>query len=244
MRLLMTVFRITWGLTVYSHHLLQGPPWKYVRRVSPAARWRWRRSWASRATRRSKLLSPGLAPTYNPPSNRGTTTLTVSKHTYTNKHTSHFSGYTVLLASVDCMCCMIFDGHSHLPVHYTERRQLVCVCWPVHLSLSVSAPCLIAPPSLTAQSPTTSFPSLLRETCPLPDGPHTSSDLVSSVLPVPLCVSTCVYACKYWDRVSLGAHGNMQQCWVTKEVGRLWIPSATQPWHHCSSAGKKSDEIN
>lgn len=36
----------------------------------------------------------------------------------------------------------------------------------------------------------------------LPDGPHTSSDLVVSILPVPLCVSTCVYACKYWDQVS------------------------------------------
>lgn len=117
------------------------------------------------------------------------------------------------------LCCMDFDRRSHLPVHCPERRHSVCVRWPVHLSLIVSAPCLIAPP------PPTSLPP--RETCTLPDGPHTFSDLVFSVLPVPLCVSTYVYACKYWDQVSLGAHGNMQQCWVTKELGQLWILSAT-----------------
>lgn len=93
------------------------------------------------------------------------------------------------------LCCTIFDGRSHLPVHCSKRRQSVCVRWPVHLSLNVLAPCLFVPPTIPASL-------LSRETCMLPDGPHTSSDLVFSVLPVPLCVCTCVYACKYWDRVS------------------------------------------
>lgn len=195
-------------MTVYSPRLLQEPRWKCVRRVSLAAQWRWRRSWASRATRRSKLPSPGLAPTYNPPSNRDMTTLTVSKHTQ-HKLTHTWTAATFqatlcrwLVSLQQHLCCMNFDGRSHLPVYCPERRHSVCVHRPVHLSLIVSAPCLIVPP------PPTPLPS--RETCTLPDGPHTFSDLVFPVLPVPLCVSTCVYACKYWDQVSLGVYGNMQ----------------------------------
>lgn len=60
--------------------VLQEPRSRCVHRVSLAAQWRWRRSWASRATQRSKLLSPGSAPTSSPPSDRDTTTSTVSTH--------------------------------------------------------------------------------------------------------------------------------------------------------------------
>lgn len=121
-------------------------------------------------------------------------------------HTSLSADYIVLLAAVPVEALVLhdfFDGRFHLPVHCPERRQSVCVCWPVHLSLNVSAPCPIA-----AAPPPTTRSLLSRETCTLPDGPHTSSDLVFSVLPVPLCMSTCVYACKYWDQVSLSEGGS------------------------------------
>lgn len=60
------------------------------------------------------------------------------------------------------MCCMDFDGRFHLPLHCLERRQSVCACWPVHLSLNVSDPCLIILPRAVWSS-TTHFPTLQRD---------------------------------------------------------------------------------
>lgn len=119
--------------------VLQEPLSKCVHRVSPAARWKWRRSWASRATRRSKLPSPGLAPTYSPPSDRDTATSTVSTHT------RHRQTRCARLPSDSGtrMCYVICDGLSHLPLHCLKRRHSVCVCGPVHLSLTVSARALV-----------------------------------------------------------------------------------------------------
>lgn len=115
---------------------------KSALRVSHAARWRWRRSSARRATQRSKLLCPGLAPTYKPSSKRGTTTLTVSKHACTNTQ-SHFPDNIVPLSPLQLLRCSTFDGRSHLPVLCSKQRQSVCVCWSLHLSPCISAPCRI-----------------------------------------------------------------------------------------------------
>lgn len=160
--------------------VLQEPRSKCVHRVSPAARWRWRRSWASRATQRSKLPSPGLAPTYSPPSDRDTTTLTVSVHTrhqQTHCITPH--------------CCQ----HMHVlhdlqwtfpPAVAQPEAETLCLCLsacpPVSHCLS-SRPRLSPAHSLVLRDP---LPSPSRETRMPAKGPHTSSVLVFSLLPVPL----------------------------------------------------------
>lgn len=163
--------------------VLQEPRSKCVHRVSPAARWKWRRSWASRATQRSKLPSPGSAPTYSPASDRDTTTSTVSTRArHKQTHRARLSGDS----GSTCMCSLICDGLSHLPLHCLKRRHSVCVCRPVHLSLAVSARGLVIL-LRTAWSSATRFRPLSGETRMLANRPHTSSNLVFSLLPVPLC---------------------------------------------------------
>lgn len=106
-----------------------------------------------------------------------------------------------------------------------ESRQRVCVQWPVHLPHSVFT------------HPPFSFLSLQRRVMP-PDGPHARSDFVFSVLPVPLCVSTCVCVCVPVNigigflLLSTGTHGNMQQCWLTEEA-----------WPHCHRSAVDKPDI-
>lgn len=164
-------WRYLWYLSLVFQHwtapmsrVLQEPHSKCVHRVSLAARWRWRRSWASRATPRSKLLSPGLAPPYSPRSDRDTTTLTVSIRAR-HQQTLHFTALLPSRSGSTCMCSMICDGLSHLPSHCLKRRHPVCVCRPVHLSLTVSARGL-GILLHTARSSTTRFrPPLERHAC-------------------------------------------------------------------------------
>lgn len=169
-------WRYLWYFSLVSQHwtapmsrVLQEPRSKCVHRVSLAARWRWRRSWASRATQRSKLLSPGLAPTYSPRSDRDTTTLTVSIHAR-HQQTLH---YTALLPSDSgSMCSMICDGLSHLPSHCLKRRHSVCVCRPVHLSLTVSTRGLVVLLHTARSSATCFRPPLERHACLQTDHTH------------------------------------------------------------------------
>lgn len=84
---------------------------------------------------------------------------------------------------------MIFDGRSHLPVHSARSGDSQSVSVDPSTCPSTSQhPASPCPPTSSPLGPPlpASLPS--RETCTLPDGPHTSSDLVFSVLPVPLCV--------------------------------------------------------
>lgn len=108
-------------------------------------------------------------------------------------------------------------------------------CRPVHLSPNVLAPCLIVLPCSARSSPAR-FPPLHRDM-------HACRRTTHIFRFSLLCnfLFRCVWAApKYWDRVSLGAHGNTQHCWVTKEVGQLWIPLAIQLCHHCRSAEVKA----
>lgn len=148
---------------------LQEPRSKCVHRVSLAARWKWRRSWASRATQRSKLLSPGLAPTYSPPSDRDTTTSTVSRHT---RHRQTHCARLPSDSGGTCMRYMICDGLSHLPLHCPKRRHSVCVCRPVHLSLTVSARALVIFLHTAWSSATCFRPPLERHACLWTDHTH------------------------------------------------------------------------
>lgn len=102
---------------------------------------------------------------------------------------------------------------------------------PVHLSPDVLAPCLIVLPRAARSSPAC-FPPLRRDM-------HACRRTTHIFRFSLLCnfLFRCVWAApKYWDRVSLGAHGNTQHCWVTREVGQLWIPLAIQLCHHRRSA--------
>lgn len=85
-----------------------------------------------------------------------------------------------------CMCYMISDGLPHL---LFPRAETLCLCLRLWARPPVSH-CLPAVVGLlrTAWSSATPLPSPL-ETRTLVDRPHTSSDLVSALLPVPLCVS-------------------------------------------------------
>lgn len=183
---------------------------KCAHKVSPAAQWRWRRSSANRATRRSKRLCPGLAPTYKPSSKRGTTTLTVSKHARTNTQI-HFPDNIVPLSPLLLLRCSVFDGRSHLPVLCSKQRQSVCVCWSLHLS-----PCISFPSRITVLptqlSPPEQASRFSREACMLPVG---TTHIFRFCLPCTswssMCVRTCVHACKYWYQVTA--------CWRLECMG-------------------------
>lgn len=125
-----------------------------------------------------------------------------SKQTHLHKQTRAHQllffwggGYIVPLASVSYsgnLCCMIF---------LTDAPTCQCTAWSGD-SQSVSvgpSTCLSTSQLPASSSPLNSarFPSRKREreTCMLPDGPHTSSDFVFAVFPVPLCASTCVCVC-------------------------------------------------
>lgn len=179
-----------WCSNMHSPVVFQEPPWKCVRRVSPAAQWRWRRSWASRATRTWMLPSPSLAPTYKPSSDRSTKTLTVSKHNYLNTHARQS------LFRLNCAAGHSAPSPAPLVLHVFWQTLPPASALPK--SETVGLFLLACPPVSQRLSPLPYRPlqlsSLLsRETCTLPDRPHTSWDFVFSALPVPLCVYVCVW---------------------------------------------------
>lgn len=103
-------------------------------------------------------------------------------------HSAPALHYTALISSGSgstCMCYMICDGLSHLPF---PRAETLCLCMlacpPVSHCLS-SRPRHSPAHGLVVHQP---FPSPLG-TRMLVNRPHTSSDLVFALLPVPLCVS-------------------------------------------------------
>lgn len=216
--------------------VLQEPRSKCVHRVFLAARWKWRRSWASRATQRSKLLSPGWAPTYSPPSDRDTTTSTVSIHTrHRQTHcTTTASKWLWQPMHVLHDLWWTFPPAVALPEAETLRLCL-SACPPVSHCLS-SRPRHFPAHSLVLRD---LFPSPSRETRMLVNRPHTSSNLVFSLLPVPLCEPLINIEIGF-PREHMGTHSSAES---PKKVGQLWIPSATQLCHHCLFCWDKLDKI-
>lgn len=168
--------------------LFQEPRWKSVRRVSPVAPWRWRRSWASRATPRSKLLSPGLAPMYNLPSNRDMTTLTVSKHTRTNTH---------IPATLQSTLCYLPNSVPSSGSHAEWFLTDASTCMRTALrgdSQSVStrlSTCLSKSQPSASSSPITRFPRLQRDV----HAPRRTTHILRSCLLRASCSSVCEHMC-------------------------------------------------
>lgn len=93
--------------------------------------------------------------------------------------------------------------------------------------------------SHTAWSSATCSRPPSRETRMLVNRPHTSSNLVFSLLPVPLCEPLINIEIGF-PREHMGTHSSAES---PKKVGQLWIPSATQRCHHCLFCWDKLDKI-
>lgn len=159
-----------------------------------------------------------------------------SKQTYLHKHTHAHQA----LFRLHCAA-----GHSAprpaaaLVLHVVWRTLPPASALPKEETVSLCS--LACPPVSQRLSPRNSLPfSPERHARVQTD--HTHLEILASLHFLFLCV--CSHVCMPVNigirflLLRVGVHGNMQQCWVTKEAGQLWIPSATQPCHHCSSAKK------
>lgn len=136
--------------------------------------------------------------------------------TFKQRH-DHFDSKQTHLAHTTLLCFLVSLSQHMLVPHGFLMDDPICyctarsgdsrsVCWPVHLSLSVSDPCLIILPR-AVWSCTAHFPTLQRDV----HACRRTTHIFGYSLHRASCSSVCEQLLNIGIRFPL-AHGNMQQC--------------------------------
>lgn len=211
---------LTWYVIVYSPRLLPGAPLKVCPQGFSCCTVEMEEKLSQQSHSEIKApvskLSTNLQSTFRQRHDHFDSKQThLHKHTHTCTPATFQATFCCLpqcpRCSSTCAAWFLTDASTCQCTALNGDSQSVSVGPSTCLSTS-QLPALSSLPLPTHPTPHRLVPhhplsfSLARHT--LPDGPHTFSDPVLSVLPVPLCVSTCVYACKYWDQVSVAEGGS------------------------------------